>query len=110
MGPGTLGTIHARMFVKNTVCTELLRDVSDLFCKLIKFINHPIDGILSLSREDTLHRDGDLMGQVTTGGGITDANDVAHLSLHKTKFVYCTLVGFKCGIIEWTGWGRNFER
>jgi len=48
------------------------------------------------------------MGQVTAGDGITDANDVANLSLHETKLVYCSLVSFKCGITEWTG--RDNER
>jgi hypothetical protein len=72
---------------------EHLRDTGDLFCKLNEFINHSIDDIPDLDHEGTLHGDGDPMGQVTVGDGITDTNDVA-----ETKLVYCTLVGFKCGI------------
>jgi hypothetical protein len=48
------------------------------------------------------------MGQVTAGDGITDADDVANLSLHETKLIYCPLVNFNCGIAEWTG--RDNER
>ena len=84
-------------------CIEHLRDTGDPFCKLNEFINHSIDDIPDLDHEGTLHGDGDPMGQVIMGDGITDANDVANLSLHETKLVYCTLVGFKCGITEWTG-------
>ena len=103
IGPGTLDIVHACMSAKNTLCTGLLRDTSDPFCKLNEFINHSIDDILDLDHEGTLHGDGDLMGQVTAGDGITDANDVANLSLHETKLVFCTLINFKYGITEWTG-------
>jgi hypothetical protein len=96
------------MSAKYTLCTELVRDTGDLFCKLNEFINHSINDILDLDHEGTLHGDGDLMGQVTAGDGNTYANDVANLSLHETKLVYCTLVSFKCGITGWTG--RDNER
>lgn len=95
------------MSAPKTLCTELLRDTSDPFCKLTEFIDHSIDDILDLDHEGTLHGDGDLMRQVTAGDGITYANDVANLSLHETKLVYCTLVGFKCGITKWTGRGNE---
>lgn len=107
IGPGTLDTLHARMSARKALCIEHLRDTGNLFCKLNEFINHSIDDILDLNHEGTLHGDGDPMGQVTAGDGITDANDVANLSLHETKLVYCT-VGLKCGITEWTG--RDNER
>src|ERR1700679_1834842 len=96
------------MSARNTLWNELLRDTRDLFCKLKEFINHSIDDILDLDHEGSLHGDGDLMRQVAAGDGITDANDVANLSLHETKLVYCTLVSFKCGITEWTR--RDHER
>jgi hypothetical protein len=96
------------MSAKNTLCAEHVRDTIDLFCKLIEFINHSIDDILELDHEGTLHGYGDLMGQVTAGDGIADANDVANLSLHETKFVYCVLVSFKCSNTGWTG--RDNER
>jgi len=79
----------------------------DLFCKLNEFINHSIDDIFDLDHESTLHGDGDLMGQIAAGDGITDANDVANLSLNETKLVYCTLVSLICGITEWTGRGSE---
>ena len=93
------------MSAKRTLCIELVRDTSNLFCKLTEFINHSIDDILDLGHESTLHGDGDLTGQVTAGDGITDANDVANLSLYETKLVngINILVSFKWGITEWSG-------
>ena len=102
IGPGTLETLHVHMSARNALYIEPLRDTGSLFCKLNEFINHSIDDILDLDHEGTLHGDGDPMRQVTAGDGITNANDVANLSLHKMKFV-CTLVSLKCGITERTG-------
>jgi len=103
--PWTVDTLRVPLSAKRTLCIELVRDTSNLFCKLTEFINHSIDDILDLDHESTLHGDGDLTGQVTAGDGITDANDVANLSLHETKLVngINILVSFKWGITEWSG-------
>lgn len=96
------GTLHARLSARNALCITHLGDTGNLFCKLNEFISHSIDGILDLYHEGTLHGGSDPMGQVTAGDGVTDANDVANLSLDETKLVYCILVSLKCSIIEWT--------
>ena len=40
IGPGALGTLHARLSAQNTLRTNLERDTSDLRCEGTQLVHH----------------------------------------------------------------------
>ena len=91
------------------LCTDLLGDTSDLPRELSELVDHTIDDVLELYNNDTLHRNGDLLGQVSESHGVAHASNILYLGFEQTEFLDGAHSAFECSCRQRPG-GHNEGR
>ena len=63
---------------------------------------HSVDNVLELHHDHALHRNGNLLAQITSCNCITHTGNVLDLSLKKSELFHRTHAAFEGGSCEWS--------